>query len=96
MEAFNLPSGPHLPYTRNMIAVSIPVDEKRRGRPPGATFASAVPVRLTPQQLDGLEKWIAAQPEPRPSRSEAIRFVIGDWLTGLGYLPSRDDPEMAN
>lgn len=79
-----------------MIAVSIPVDEKRRGRPPGVTFAPAVPVRLTPEQLAAFERWIADQPEPKPTRSEAIRFAINDWLTGLGYLPHRDDPEMSN
>jgi len=40
-----------------------------------------------------LDAWIAAQPEPRPSRPEAIRLALKDWLTGLGYLPARDDPD---
>ncbi len=26
-------------------------------------------------------------PEPRPSRPEAIRLALKDWLTGLGLLP---------
>lgn len=44
----------------------------------------------------GIDAYVAAQPEPRPSRPEAIRTLIRDSLTGLGYLPARDDPEMAN
>lgn len=43
-----------------------------------------------------LDAWISEQPEPRPSRPEAIRLAFRDWLTGLGYLPHREDPEMAN
>ena len=42
------------------------------------------------------DAWISEQPEPRPSRPEAIRLAFRDWLTGLGYLPHREDPEMAN
>jgi Arc/MetJ-type ribon-helix-helix transcriptional regulator len=34
------------------------------------------PLDLTHQ----LDAWIAEQPEPRPSRSEAIRFALRDWL----------------
>ncbi len=37
-----------------------------------------------------------AQPEPRPSRLEAIRFLVRDSLTGLGYLPAVSPPETAN
>jgi len=43
-----------------------------------------------------LDTRIAAQPEPRPSRPEAIRLALKDWLTGLGLLKHRDDPEGAN
>ncbi len=28
----------------------------------------------------------SAQPEPSPSRPEAIRLALKDWLTGLGLL----------
>jgi len=93
---FLLPTGPRFSYTRKMLVPSIPVDEKRRGRPPGSNFASAIPVRLTPAQRGAVDAWIADQPDPKPSRSEAIRHLLGDVLTGLGYLPHRDDPEMAN
>ncbi len=47
-----------------------------------------VGVRIPPEQLDALDAWLAAQPEPRPSRPEAIRLALKDWLTGLGYLPA--------
>jgi len=43
-----------------------------------------------------LDAWIAAQPEPRPSRPEAIRLALKDWLTGLGVLKHREDSEGAN
>ena len=43
-----------------------------------------------------VEAWIADQPDPKPSRSEAVRLALTDWLTGMGYLPHRDNPEMAN
>jgi hypothetical protein len=33
-------------------------------------------VRLLPAPLSALNAWIAAQPEPRPSRPEAIRRLI--------------------
>ncbi|GJE39655.1 hypothetical protein [Methylobacterium persicinum] len=38
--------------------------------------------------MDGLRAWIADQPEPRPSVSEAVRLGIGEWLSGKGYLPA--------
>lgn len=33
-------------------------------------------VRLQPDQLATLDAWIDAQPEPKPSRPEAIRQLI--------------------
>lgn len=35
----------------------------------------------------GLKAWIADQPEPRPSMSEAIERGLSEWLTGMGYMP---------
>ena len=49
-----------------------------------------------PEDVAALDRWIADQAEPQPGRPEAIRFLLRDSLTGLGYLPHRDDPEMVN
>lgn len=37
-------------------------------------------LRLQPDQLAALDKWIDGQEEPRPSRPEAIRQIIGKAL----------------
>jgi Arc/MetJ-type ribon-helix-helix transcriptional regulator len=55
-----------------------------------------VSFRLGPPTSDALDAWIVSQPEPRPSRSEAIRIALRDWLTGLGLLKHREDPEGAS
>ncbi len=68
--------------------------KSRRGRPRVDT--EEVGTRFPRDTLVGLDAWIAAQPEPRPSRPEAIRLALKDWLTGLGLLKHRDDPEGAN
>jgi hypothetical protein len=44
---------------------------RKLGRP--RVDSEDVHVRLTRPALDTLDAWIASQPEPRPSRPEAIR-----------------------
>ncbi len=39
-----------------------------------------VGVRLQPDQLAQLDLWRAAQPEPQPSRPEAIRMILKGWM----------------
>ena len=39
---------------------------------------------------------MAVQPDPKPSRPEAIRVALKDWLTGMGLLKHREDPAGAN
>jgi hypothetical protein len=46
---------------------------KKRGRP--KTEPSSV-VRLPETILSNVDKWASAQPEPRPTRSEAIRRLL--------------------
>lgn len=41
-------------------------------------------VRLHADLLGPLDQWIADQPKPRPSRPDAVRKALADWLTGLG------------
>jgi hypothetical protein len=44
-------------------------------------------VRLQPDLLKPLDHWIADQPTPKPSRPDAVRKALTDWLIGLGMLP---------
>jgi len=74
---------------------SISGTSKKRGRP-STGIGGNVGLRLYPEMEQALDAWIAAQPEPRPSRPEAIRLALRDWLTGIGLLKHRDDPEGAN
>jgi hypothetical protein len=43
-------------------------------------------LRLHTPELDALDAWRNEQ-SPVPSRPEAIRIALRDWLTGLGLLP---------
>ena len=47
---------------------------KSRGRP--RVNAKLVGVRLPPADLEALDSWIAAQPDPKPNRQEAIRRML--------------------
>ena len=38
--------------------------------------ATHVGVRIPPAQLTSLDAWIAGQPDPKPSRPEAIRRLM--------------------
>jgi hypothetical protein len=60
---------------------SIPVERKKRGRPPGAVYADPQPVRLTPEQMARIDVWRAAQKDA-PSRAEAIRRLVEKGLGG--------------
>ena len=39
---------------------------------------------------------LAAVGVARPNARDGATALGGDWLTGLGYLPHREDPEGAN
>jgi hypothetical protein len=49
--------------------------------PTPAGKATSIDVRLEPNELTGLDAWIAAQTEPRPTRPEAIRRILAGVLT---------------
>jgi hypothetical protein len=57
--------------------------KKSRGRPP--VDSEQVNLRVHRWELDGLDAFIAEQPEPI-SRTEALRRILRDWLIGHGYL----------
>lgn len=44
--------------------------------------ATPVNVRLPPAELASLDAWIAAQPDPKPSRPEAVRRLMEIGLAG--------------
>ena len=48
--------------------------KNKGGRP--RVDATPVTVRVPPAQLAPLDAWIAAQPDPKPSRPEAIRKLL--------------------
>ena len=45
---------------------------------------------------DAVDRYVSERPDPKTSRSEAIRYLLRDVLTSLGYLPHFDDPKDAN
>ena len=52
----------------------------RRGRP--EVDSEEVRARMDRSLLDRIDAWIASQPDPRPSRPEAIRRILADALGG--------------
>src|SRR3954469_21569177 len=62
---------------------------KKPGRP--RVGSTNIGVRLPPDQLAALDKFIAKQPEPKPTRPEAIRRMVAEHLSGVRLLPTRPD-----
>jgi hypothetical protein len=52
---------------------------KKLGRP-ATGVGMGVLVRLQPDLLSTLDAWIAMQPDPKPSRPEAIRLLLSEAL----------------
>ena len=42
---------------------------------------------LPPHLLAALDAWIASQPEPKPTRSQAVEMAVADWLVCVGAVP---------
>lgn len=57
--------------------------KKRRGPAPTGV-GTLIGVRLLPSNLSALDAWIAIQCEPRPTRPEAIRRLVGKGLATEG------------
>lgn len=64
---------------------SITVSQKKRGRP-ATGETPRVGVRLPADLSEGVERYIQAQPEPKPSKSDAIRNILSEWLSEHGFL----------
>jgi hypothetical protein len=76
------------------MTASIRDNTKRRGRPVTTGKGQLIGVRLLPLALEPLDAWIADQPDPKPSRPEAIREALMEWLAGHGYVRPRDEPNL--
>jgi len=64
-----------------MLTVNVSVEPKRPpGRPPGRKFSETLPLRLTPDLSAEIDAWLAGLPDPKPSRSEAIRRLVEEAL----------------
>lgn len=62
----------------------------RKSRPPQT--GTLIGVRLQPPELAQLDAWIADQPEPRPTRPEALRHMA---RVVLGYLTKDAEDQKA-
>lgn len=61
------------------------VTQKRRGRP--ATGQQPhVSVRMEPDLINAIDKWLLTLSPKDLSRSEAIRRILREWLKDNGYL----------
>jgi Arc/MetJ-type ribon-helix-helix transcriptional regulator len=63
------------------------IPRKKRG-PPATGIGEPVVVRMHPPMLESLDKWIAMQQQPFPSRPEAVRRLVELGLSGTAKLPS--------
>ncbi len=66
--------------------MSIPVNTKRRGRPPGQTVPVQVQLRLTSEQAAALDALRSEESSDSLHRSEAIRQILTEHLKSKGYL----------
>lgn len=54
-------------------------EKRTRGRPKTG-IGPNIGLRLYPELEAALDAWIAKQPDPKPSRPEAIRRILGEVL----------------
>lgn len=58
------------------MAMSID-DVRKRGKGRPAVNAVPITVRMPPDQLAALDRWISEQVDPKPTRPEALRRLVG-------------------
>jgi hypothetical protein len=62
--------------------------EKKKRGPPATGKGEQIVVRMQPAPLSRLDAWIERQPDPRPSRAEAIRRLLEERFSQEGELRS--------
>ncbi|MET4370227.1 hypothetical protein ABIA99_002915 [Bradyrhizobium sp. LB12.1] len=69
------------------------VSNIRKKRPLGRPRVDAVPVmvRMPPNEMQGVDRWIEGRPPPKPSRPEAIRRLVE-----IGLGKSLSNPAMTS
>ena len=67
------------------------LEKKKLGRP---AIGKGVQLNamVRPELVVALDAYIAAQPDPKPSRPEAIRTALSEHLRAAGYLPGTVEP----
>jgi hypothetical protein len=68
-------------FQKFMRAAGAAAERVRRDHPESLISKTPIVAMLEPAELDALDAWIAARPEPKPSRSEAARLLIAEALT---------------
>jgi len=71
--------------------MTIPSAKKSRGRP--KVDAVPVNVRVPPDLVADLDRWISDQPEPKPSRPEALRTLAAERLIATSYRAVPTNPD---
>jgi hypothetical protein len=64
------------------------IPRKKRG-PPATGKGEPVVVRMQPPQLKALDDWIAQQPQPFPSRPQAVRRLVDVALARSARYPEK-------
>jgi hypothetical protein len=67
------------PFEEIMRAAGKAAGKVRRGIGP-ALNTTTIAVSLDPVELGALEVWIADQPDPKPTREEAVRRLLAEAL----------------
>jgi hypothetical protein len=67
------------------------ITQKKRRGPLPTGKGHMLGVRVQPPQLKTLDAWIEAQPDPKPSRPEAIRQLLDKALQGGVSAPELED-----
>ena len=69
--------------------VSAQHSKRSRGRPAAMGKGTPLMVHLQPDQLEALDAYIDRQPDPKPSRPEAIRRVFMEAITRPPDWPNK-------
>ncbi|HEY0028776.1 MAG TPA: hypothetical protein VGC35_12995 [Allosphingosinicella sp.] len=62
------------------MVAAIAEEKKHKGGRPRTGIGPSIGLRLYPELEARLDAWIAAHPDPKPSKPEAIRRLLGEAL----------------